>query len=42
MEKIYYNLIIHGKKTLEQVPEHLREKVEELLRKGGYLTYLEN
>lgn len=31
MEKIYAELIRKGKKTLEQVPQSLREKVKELL-----------
>ena len=32
MAKIYFNLIIHGRKTLEDVPMHLRLAVETLLR----------
>lgn len=33
MAKIYANLIIHGLKTLEDVPQHLRLAVETLLTK---------
>lgn len=33
MEKIYFNLIIHGRKTLDDVPENLRLAVETLLQK---------
>ena len=31
MEKIYYSLVKKGLKRLEDVPERLRQKVEELL-----------
>ena len=33
MEKIYANLIIHGRKTIDDVPESLREAVLALI--GG-------
>ena len=33
MAKIYANLIIHGLKTLEDVPQHLRLAVETILTK---------
>lgn len=31
MAKIYFNLIIHGRKTIDDVPAMLREQVQELL-----------
>lgn len=31
MAQIYFNLIIHGLKTLEDVPQRLRTAVEKLL-----------
>ena len=31
MAKIYYNLIKKGLKTIDQVPEQLREEVQQLL-----------
>lgn len=31
MEKIYYSLVKKGLKNLEDIPETLRQKVEELL-----------
>ena len=31
MAKIYFNLIINGRKTLEEVPAKLRAEVEALL-----------
>ena len=31
MAKIYYNLIKKGLKTIDQVPEQLREEVQKLL-----------
>jgi len=34
MAKIYANLIRKGLKTIEDVPEVLREKVEQLLSEG--------
>ena len=36
MTQIYYNLIIQGMKTLDQVPERIREEVKELLIENGY------
>lgn len=35
MEKIYAELIRKGKKTIDDVPEHLREKVLAILNKNG-------
>ncbi|WP_298029376.1 CD1375 family protein [uncultured Dysosmobacter sp.] len=35
MEKVYADLIRKGKKTLEEVPERLREKVRALLEAEG-------
>lgn len=34
MAKIYANLIRKGLKTIEDVPETLREKVEQMLSEG--------
>lgn len=31
MAKIYFNLIINGRKTIEDVPQKLRLEVEQLL-----------
>ena len=31
MAQIYFNLIIHGRKTIEDVPPKLRRQVEQLL-----------
>lgn len=31
MAKVYYNLIIKGLKTIDDVPERLRAEVQELL-----------
>lgn len=31
MAKIYFNLIINGRKTLEDVPRHLQMQVEAML-----------
>lgn len=33
MAKIYYNLIINGRKTLEDVPPNLKFQVETMLEK---------
>lgn len=33
MDKIYANLIIHGLRTIEDVPKALRKKVERTLKK---------
>jgi len=35
MAKIYYNLIINKRKTLDDVPSHLKMQVEQLLENGG-------
>lgn len=35
MAKVYADLIRKGLKTIEDVPEHLRAAVEELLKKNG-------
>jgi hypothetical protein len=35
MAKVYANLIRKGLKTIEDVPEKLREEVEALLGQGG-------
>ncbi len=32
MEKVYANLIRLGKKTIDDVPKHLQEKVKALLK----------
>lgn len=36
MAKVYADLIIKGKKTLEDVPEKLREQVKKILKERGY------
>lgn len=36
MVTIYVRLIIQGKKTLEQVPDDLKDQVKELLKEYGY------
>ncbi len=36
MIPIYVNLILKEMKTLEDVPEHLRKEVKEVLENGGY------
>lgn len=36
MEKIYEALIIKGKKTINDVPEKIREAVRQLLLEDGY------
>lgn len=36
MAKIYANLIVKGKKTLEDVPESIRSAVEAVLINMGY------
>jgi len=33
MEEIYFKLILAGKRTIESVPEHLRESVQSSLDK---------
>lgn len=35
MAKIYYSLIKKGLKTIEDVPEHLKEDVQALLESEG-------
>ena len=35
MAKVYADLIRKGLKTIEDVPEHLREAVEELMKNGA-------
>ena len=35
MAKIYADLIKKGKKTLEEVPQRIREAVEDILKKEG-------
>ena len=34
MAKIYYNLIINGRKTLDDVPANLREEVRKMLEEN--------
>lgn len=36
MAQVYYLLILQGKKSLEEVPEKIKEQVKELLEAGGY------
>lgn len=35
MAKVYASLIHRGKKTIENVPEHLRAEVEAILTEGN-------
>lgn len=35
MAEVYANLIRRGRKTIEQVPEHLREEVKAILAADG-------
>lgn len=35
MAKIYYELILKGLKTIDDVPERLRKEVEEMLKGDG-------
>lgn len=35
MEKIYAALIVKGKKTIEEVPEKIRDKVKQILSSLG-------
>lgn len=38
MAEVYANLIRRGRKTIEQVPEHLREEVKAII--GAFLGYV--
>ena len=38
MAEVYANLIRRGRKTIEQVPEHLREEVKAILAADGKKT----
>lgn len=38
MAKIYFNRIIDGRITLEEVPDKLREQVKEMLIEYGFIT----
>lgn len=35
MVQIYYMLVKNGKKTIDEVPEKIKEQVKELLEKDG-------
>lgn len=35
MGKMYYYLILKGKKTMDDVPDELKETVQKLLDEGG-------
>lgn len=37
MAKIYYNLIKKGLKTIDEVPEKIREEVRKLLEENNWL-----
>ena len=37
MAKIYYNLVKKGLKTIDEVPEKIREKVRKLLEENNWL-----
>ena len=40
MAKIYYNLVKKGLKTIEEVPEKIREEVRKLLEENNWLYQL--
>ena len=37
MAKIYYNLVKKGLKTIDEVPEKIREEVKKLLEENNWL-----
>ena len=37
MAKIYYNLVKKGLKTIDEVPEKIREEVRKLLEENNWL-----
>ena len=37
MAKIYYNLVKKGLKTIDEVPEKIREEVRKLLKENNWL-----
>ena len=37
MAKIYYNLVKRGLKTIDEVPEKIREEVRKLLEENNWL-----
>lgn len=37
MAKIYAELIVKGKKTIDDVPERLKEEVIQILKDWGYI-----
>ena len=38
MAKIYYNLVKKGLKTIDEVPEKIREEVRKLLEENNWLS----
>lgn len=42
MAKMYANLIIHGRKTIDDVPSKLKEAVEAILIENGFYNNNEN
>ena len=38
MAKVYANLIMKGKKTLDDVPEQLKQEVTDILTDAGWVT----
>jgi hypothetical protein len=36
MAKVYADLIIKGRKSIEEVPEHIKEEVMSILAERGY------
>ena len=40
MAKIYYNLVKKGLKTIDEVPEKIREEVRKLLEENNWLYQL--
>lgn len=37
MARVYYQLIVQGEKTINDVPSRLREQVVAMLEENGYL-----
>lgn len=41
MAEVYANLIIKGKKTIDDVPDKLKDEVKEILTEKGYAELAE-
>ena len=42
MAVVYANLIIKGKKTIDEVPEKIKNEVKEILNEKGFAELTEN